>query len=146
MHGLHGTLGRMNGNFGSGRMILVLVVFAIASCLHFDGQVPCPVALLSAKAEKDDIQLEFMNKGKVPIEQLSLACLPSGNNKFPEGTCHVETGIFYPGSQSWIKIDYLGANRHSIEISVLQLHIGGGIIWEPSRSNRCKILRVTRRN
>jgi hypothetical protein len=144
MNQLNGTLGRMSGKCG--RMTRVLVVLVTATCAHVYGQVPCPVALLAAKAEKDSIQLEFMNKGKVPIEQLSLACTPAGSNKFTDGTCHVETGIFYPGSQSWMKIDYSGASRHSIEISVLQLDIGTGVVWQPGPSTRCKVLRVTRKN
>ena len=135
-------LGRMSGRR---RIIPILVLFAIASRpgLYAQSQAPCPIALLSAKAEKDTIQLEFMNKGKVPVEQLSLACLPAGSNKFPNGVCHVETGISYPGAQSWIKIDYIGATRHSIDISVAQLRLSGGILWQPTPSNRCKNIRVT---
>ena len=143
---LGGILGRMNGNFGGGRKILMLVLFMMASRPDAYGQAPCPIALVSAKAQKDSIQLEFLNRGKVPIEQLSLACSPLANNKFPNGTCHVESGIFYPSMASWIKIDYLGANRHAIEISVVQLRLAGGILWQPKSSGSCKALRVTRKN
>jgi hypothetical protein len=136
----------MNRNFSSGRMIPLLVLFAVASCPGFYGQVPCPVALLAAKAEKDSLQLEFMNKGKVPVEQPSLACLPSASHNAPRKICHVETGIFYPGTLSWTRIDYPGADRHPMEISVVQLRLGGGMLWQPSPSNRCKVLRVTRKN
>jgi hypothetical protein len=146
MHRAGVILARMSGNFSSARTILVLALLAIVSRPSVYAQVPCPIGLLSAKAEKDTIQLEFVNKGKAPVEQLSLACVPSGTNKFPKGICRVETGIFYPNTVSWIKIDYLGANRHPIEISVTQLHLNGGILWQPSPTNRCKILRVTRKN
>jgi hypothetical protein len=146
IHRVGGILTGMIGNVSSGRKILVLILLAIASRPDLYAQAPCPIALLSAKAEKDTIQLEFMNKGKVPVEQLSLACLPSGGNKFPNGVCHVETGIFYPGAVSWIRIDYSGATRHLPEISVTQLHLDGGILWQPSPTNRCKNLRVTRKN
>ena len=138
----------MNGNFSRGRELLALALFLMAPHrgIYGQAQVPCPVAILSAKAEKDTIQLEFVNKGKVPVEQLSVACVPSGTNKFPKGICHVETGIFYPNTASWIRIDYLGANRHPPEISVTQLRLNGGALWEPTPANRCKNLRVTRKN
>ncbi len=128
----------MSGDFNARRNLLVLVLFILAShpCLY--AQAPCPVALVTATAEKDTIQLKFRNKGKVPIEQLSLTCLPSGNNKFPNGICHVETGFFYPGSVSWIKIDYPAASHHAIEISVARLRLQGGVLWQAGASHTCK--------
>jgi len=141
-----GILGCMSGSLGGVRRMLGLALVAGVCGGGVYGQVPCPVALVDAKAEKDSIQLEFMNKGKVPIEQLSLACSPAGNNKFSGGICHVENGIFYPSTVTWIKIDYLGANRHVVEISVKELHLARGIVWEPRPSNACKVFKVTRRN
>jgi hypothetical protein len=123
-----------------------MVLFILASRPGAYGQMPCPVALVTAKAEKDTIQLEFRNKVKVPIEQLSLACSPSGNNKFPNGICHVETGFFYPSTVSWIKIDYLGASRQAIEISVARLRLAGGTLWQAGTSHTCKALKLPRQN
>jgi hypothetical protein len=146
MHRLSAILGRMSGNFNAGRNILVLVLFILASrpCLYAQGL--CPVSLVTAAAEKDTIQLKFTNKGKVPIEQLSLTCSPSGNNKFPNGICHVETGFFYPGTVSWIKIDYLGATHQAIEISVARLRLQGGVLWQAGSSHTCKSLKLPRKN
>jgi hypothetical protein len=59
--------------------------------------------LTSANVEQDRIKLEFMNKGKLPIEQLSLSCAPT-NNKSRSTICLNETGIFYPGTEYWIDI------------------------------------------
>jgi hypothetical protein len=59
-----------------------------------------------------------MNKGKQPIEQLSLSCAPSANNKSRSTICHNEAGIFYLGREYWIDIPYPGANRHSTVIVV----------------------------
>jgi len=136
----------MSFNFSIGRSMLVMALLMTASVPSVYGQVPCPVTLVSARAEKDSIQLEFMNKGKVPIEQLNLSCSPAGNNTFPNGTCHAEHGIFYPGVVSWIKIDYLGANRHRIDVSVEDIHLAGGILWQPRTSDSCKVLRVPHKN
>jgi hypothetical protein len=136
----------MSGNFGARRNLLLLSLFILASHPHLYGQGPCPISLVTATAEKDTIQLKFRNKGKVPIEQLSLTCSPSGNNKSPNGICHVETGIFYPGSVAWIKIDYPGASHQAIEISVARLRLQGGTLWQAGTSNTCKSLKLPRKN
>jgi hypothetical protein len=122
-----------------------LAILALTTAVLTPGvnaQAPCPVALLSAKPVKDGLQVDFRNNGKVPLEQLSLGCLPSGANRFPNGICHVETGIFYPSTVSTIKIDYVGAGQRPIEISVASLRLNGGTLWEPNAGNRCKNLRV----
>ncbi len=135
----------MKGHSGIGRNVLALILSLFASCPHLYGQGPCPVALVTAKAEKDYIQLEFRNKGKVPIEQLSLTCSPPAHTTLPNGACHVETGIFYPSTVSWIRIDYPAADRHAVEISVARLRIAGGALWQPG-SHTCKPLKLPRKN
>jgi hypothetical protein len=136
----------MSGHFGSRRTILVLALFILASrpCLY--AQALCPVSLVTATTSKDTIQLKFRNKGKVPIEQFSLTCSPPGNNKFPNGICHVESGFFYPGSVSWIKIDYPGASHQAIEISVASLRMQGGVLWQAGTSHTCKSLKLPRKD
>jgi hypothetical protein len=83
------------------------------------------------------------NKGKLPIEQLSLSCTPSANDKSRGAICHNETGIFYPGTEYWIEIAYLGANRHSIVISVNEVRLAGGVSWNTRSSDSCLTLRVS---
>ncbi|WP_158787025.1 hypothetical protein [Granulicella sp. L46] len=136
----------MSGNFGSRRNILVLALFILASHPRLYAQGLCPVSLVTATAEKDTIQLKFRNKVKVPIEQISLTCSPSGTNKFPNGICHVETGFFYPGSVSWINIDYLGASHQAIEIAVARLRLQGGVLWQAGTSHTCKSLKLPRKD
>jgi hypothetical protein len=128
-----------------GRMwkTLVLGIFAVVLTHDTYSQVPCPVSLTSAHAEQDNIKLEFVNKGKLPIEQLSLSCMPSANNKSGSAICHNETGIFYPGTEYWIEIAYLGANRHSIAISVNEVRLAGGVSWNTRSSDSCLTLRVS---
>ena len=127
-----------------GRMwkTLALGIFAIVLAHDTYSQVPCPVSLTSAHAEQDIIKLEFVNKGKLPIEQLSLSCTPSANNKSGSATCHNETGIFYPGAEYWIEIAYPGANRRSAVIAVKEVRMAGGILWNTRSSNSCRTLRV----
>ena len=122
--------------------VLATILLALAVPLASSAQIPCPVALVAAKADHDSIQLEFRNKGKVPIEQLSLACSPPTHNTLPHGACHVETGIFYPSTVTWIKIDYPAADHHSLEISVARLRLAGGTLWQPGPSHTCKPLKL----
>ncbi len=126
--------------------ILATTLLVLASPLISSAQIPCPVALVTAKADHDSIQLEFTNKGRVPIEQLSLACSPPAHNALPNGACHVETGIFYPNTVSWIKIDYPAADRHPLEISVARLRLAGGTLWQPGPSRTCKPLKLARKS
>jgi hypothetical protein len=126
-------------------MVQATILSALALPLTSFSQIPCPVALVSAKADHDSIQLEFRNKGRVPIEQLSLACSPPAHNALPNGACHVETGIFYPGTMSWIKLDYPAADRHPIEITVARLRLAGGTLWQPG-THACKPLKLPRNN
>jgi len=128
------------------RKTLVLVILAIAPAHNIYSQVPCPVSLTSATAEQDSIKLEFMNKAKLPIEQLSLLCTPSASNKSRGTTCHNETGIFYPETEYWIEIVYPGANRHSTVITVKEVSLAGGASWNTRSSNSCRALRVSKKN
>jgi len=132
--------------FATTSTALATLFSALALPLASFAQVPCPVALIDAKADHDSIQLEFRNKGRVPIEQLSLACSPPAHNTLPHAACHVESGIFYPNAVAWIKIDYPAADHHSLEISVARLRLGGGTLWQPGPSHTCKPLKLTHKS
>ncbi|WP_158822641.1 hypothetical protein [Granulicella sp. S156] len=121
---------------------LVLAIFAIVPTPDMYSQVPCPVSLTSATAQQGRIKLEFRNKGKIPIEQLSLSCTPSANHKSGSAICHHETGIFYPGDESWIEIAYPGANRRSVVLAVKEVYMAGGAFWNTRSSDSCRTLRV----
>jgi hypothetical protein len=123
--------------------ILALVILAVVPNHDIYSEVPCPVSLTSANVEQDRIKLEFMNKGKVPIEQLSLSCAPPANNKSRSTVCHNEAGIFYPGTEYWIDIPYPGANRHRTVISVKEVRLAGGVFWNTRSSDSCRTLRVS---
>jgi hypothetical protein len=130
-----------------GRMwkALILGICALVPAHDTYSQVPCPVSLTSANAEQDKIKLEFRNKGKIPIEQLSLSCTPSANNKSGSAICHNEIGIFYPGNEYWIEIAYPDANRRSAVIAVKEVRMTGGAFWNTRSSDPCRILRVPRK-
>ena len=122
-----------------------LATLMIATAQQTYGQISCPVSLTSGYTDQDSIKLSFRNKGKVPIEQLSLSCMPPADHKLPNAICHTESGIFYPGTESWIDLSYPGANRHEIVISVKTVRVAGGVIWTSRSSDSCRALRVTRK-
>jgi hypothetical protein len=125
---------------------LALILFmASASCESY-GQVSCPVSLTSAKAGADSIRLEFVNKAKVPIEELSLSCTPPPKNASSGAICHSDTGIFYPGNSYELEITYSGANRHKTVIAVQDVRLAQGISWSRRTSAPCKSLTVSRKN
>jgi hypothetical protein len=123
----------------------VLGIFAVVPALYTYSQIPCPVSLTSANAEQDIIKLKFRNKGKIPIEQLSLSCTPSANNKSGSAICHNETGIFYPGAEYWIEIVYPGANHRNAVIAVNEVRMAGGAFWNTRSSDSCRTLKVPRK-
>jgi hypothetical protein len=124
---------------------LGLILFAAIPAHAIYSQIPCPVSLTSATTEQDSIKLQFRNKGKLPIEELSLSCTPPANSKSRGTICHNETGIFYPGMEYWVEIAYPGANRHSTLIAVNEVHLTGGAYWNKRSSDSCRTLRASRK-
>jgi hypothetical protein len=127
------------------RKTFALLILAIVAAQNGNSQVTCPVSLTSATAEPDRIQLEFRNVSKLPVEEIGLSCMPSQPGKPRGAICHDESGIFYPGTESWIQIDYPGANRHNIVISVTQVRLAGRVYWHTKSTNSCRALIVSRK-
>jgi hypothetical protein len=122
---------------------MVILAFVAARDMH--SQVVCPVSLTSATAGQDRIQLEFRNVSKLPVEEIGLSCMPRVNGKTRDAICHDETGIFYPGTESWIQIGYPNANRHNIVISVTQVRLAGRVYWHTKPTNSCRALIVSKK-
>jgi hypothetical protein len=138
MSSTDGILGRM-------WKAVALATLMIVTARQTHGQIPCPISLTSGYTDQDSIKLSFRNKGKLPIEQLSLSCTPPADHKVPNAICHAESGIFYPGTENWINLSYPGANRREIVISVKTVRAAGGVIWTSRSSDSCRALRVTRK-
>jgi hypothetical protein len=127
------------------RKTLALLIFAIAAAQAGNSQSICPVSLTSATAGQDRIQLEFRNVSKLPIEEIGLSCNPPVAGKTRGAICHDESGIFYPGTESWVQIDYPAANRHNIVLSITQVRLAGRVYWHTKPTNSCKALIVSRK-
>jgi hypothetical protein len=110
---------------------------------NLTAQIPCPIMLVDGKASQDTITLSFRNKGKLPIQQLSLACAPSPYRKGADSTCHIENGVFFPGMQYSINLAYPQANKHQIVISVKEATMNTGARWTTASPDKCRSLRIT---
>ncbi len=125
------------------RAALALLLVAIPT-LPTRAEIPCPVSLTTGRAAPDRIRLSFRNRGKVPVEQLSLACTPAPGPGL-QNACHTENGIFYPGVPYWITILYPGADRHPVTIAVRSARVAGGDLWTARSSDSCRPLKIRRR-
>jgi hypothetical protein len=122
--------------------------------------IPCPVLLVSGHAGRDSIELSFMNKGKMPIQQLSLGCSPAMAGRARDSICHTESGLFYPGQKYTIQFSYTGVSytgafgytgagralpRGAVTLSVKGARLGNGELWMARSARACRPLKVLRR-
>jgi hypothetical protein len=111
--------------------------------------IPCPVLLVSGHAGRDSIELSFMNKSKMPIQQLSLGCSPPMAGRARDSICHTESGLFYPGQRYSMVFGYAGAMRGSVRgavtVSVRGARLGNGDLWMARSTRACRPLKVLRR-
>ncbi len=121
---------------------LGLVVVVVAVAVRGYSQVPCPVSITMARIEPESIQLQFRNKGKLPIEQLSLACTPPATGKARTALCQSVNGIFYPGMEYDAEIPYAGAARHTTVVSVMAVQMAGGLSWNTHSVSPCRSVRA----
>jgi hypothetical protein len=130
------------------------MVMMMAAALQLHAQpmhpsIPCPVLLVSGHAGRDSIELSFMNKGKMPIQQLSLGCSPPMAGRARDSICHTESGLFYPGQKYSIAFGYAGSMRGSVRgavtISVKGARLGNGDLWMARSARACRPLKVLRR-
>jgi hypothetical protein len=112
---------------------VVLMLVSVQS----PAEIPCPIMLVSADANQDSITLSFMNKGKVPVQQLNLACTTRGT------ICHTESGLFYPGMEYSIDFSYPGAAHRAKVVTLEMARLAGGVVWTRTPSQSCRTLKVT---
>jgi hypothetical protein len=107
--------------------------------------IPCPVLLVSGRVGRDSIELSFMNKGKMPIQQVSLGCSPPMAGRARDSICHTESGLFYPGQKYSMVFGYTGSARGSVTLSVKGARLGNGELWMARSARACRPLKVLRR-
>jgi hypothetical protein len=110
--------------------------------------IPCPVLLVSGRVGRDSIDLSFMNRGKMPIQQLSLDCSPPTAGRARDAICHTESGLFYPGQRYSIMFGYTakpGSAHGAVTLSVKEARLGNGELWIARNARACRPLKVFRR-
>jgi hypothetical protein len=107
-------------------------------------EMPCPVMLVSGHVRGGSIELSFRNKGKVPIQQVSLGCSPAMAGRARDAICHTESGLFYPGTPYTMTFAYTGARRGAVTLSVKGARLGTGELWMARSARACRPLVVRR--
>ena len=106
--------------------------------------IPCPVMLVSGHVRGGSIELSFRNKGKVPLQQVSLGCSPAMAGRPRDAICHMESGLFYPGTPYTMAFAYTGARRGAVTLSVKSARLGTGEFWMARSARACRPLVVRR--
>ena len=93
-----GTRGcRLGGMWKAGLLAAGLMMAGPMRAQEARVAIPCPVMLVSGHVRGGSIELSFRNKGKVPLQQVSLGCSPAMAGRPRDAICHMESGLFYPG-------------------------------------------------
>src|SRR5271169_4249209 len=87
---------------------------------------PCPIVLIDGSYTQDGISIDFRNIGKLPIQQVELNCAPLGGQAAARTTCHVESGLFFPGTQSAMSFLYPGNHPSAVLVSVKRIRLSDG--------------------
>ncbi|HEY3988837.1 MAG TPA: hypothetical protein VGM02_06025 [Acidobacteriaceae bacterium] len=122
--------------------MMTIAVPARAQETHL--QIPCPVMLVSGHVRGTSIELSFRNKGKVPIQQVSLGCSPPMKGQARDAICHTGSGLFYPGTPYTMEFAYTGARRGAVTLSVKGARLGTGELWMARSARACRPLVVRR--
>jgi hypothetical protein len=144
---------KFGGRIDAMRTTLVMMAMALqvwipqllAQATH--SSIPCPVLLVNGRATHDSIELSFMNKGKMPIQQLSLVCSPPMAGRARDAICHTESGLFYPGQRYSMTFGYAakpGTARSGVTLLVTGARLGNGDLWMAPSARACRPLKVFR--
>ena len=88
-----------------------------------------------------------MNRGKMPIQQLSLDCSPAMAGTARDAICHTESGLFYPGQRYSMMFGYMakpGSAHGAVTLSVMGARLGNGELWMARSARACRPLKVFR--
>lgn len=107
--------------------------------------IPCPVLLVSGHVRGSTIELSFRNKGKTPIQQVSLGCSPPAAGQARDAICHTESGLFYPGTPYTMTFAYTSVRRGAVTLTVKGARLGTGEMWMARSARACKPLVISRR-
>ena len=124
--------------FRSMAALYLLILFA--QCIR--AELACPVRLSNGNANQKDLGLTFMDTAKVPIRQLEFFCTPIGEHSAGRSVCHVETGIFYPGTPYPIRFSFSNKGARTILVSLKSVRLSEEYLWTSTHDEPCRSLRI----
>jgi hypothetical protein len=129
---------------------MMVAICGVLACAAMHAQearveIPCPVMLVSGHVRGENIELSFRNKGKVPLQQVSVGCSPPMAGRARDAICHRESGLFYPGTPYTMTFAYTGARRGAVTLSVKDARLGTGEFWMARSARACRALQISRK-
>ncbi len=132
---------QLQAKHGAGKAIFLLL-FAASAMQSAFAAIPCPITLLDGSAGQSGIALTFRNSGKLPIQQLELGCAPLRNQVARAATCHVESGLFYPGNTYDVSFAYSGKISPAIFLTLKTARLSDGELFQARRTPSCAPLKI----
>jgi len=124
---------------------LAAVCLPLLFVQYAHAEIACPVMMFNGKSEQGDIRLTFMNTAKVPIRQIEFYCTPISGHPARRSVCHVETGIFYPGTPYPIQFSYATKDARTILVSLRSAQLSEGYLWTSTHDQACRSLKISAR-
>lgn len=119
---------------------LILTLFVASA----DASLPCPLTLVSGAGNGDAIIVTFRNAGKLPIRRLEFNCtLVHAQADKAQGAVYREANaLFFPGATYTVRYAYPGGVPRPVLVSVRSITLSDGYVWNPSRRQTCRVLRI----
>ncbi len=123
---------------------LAMLAGFLAPLSHADNF--CPIILVSGVNDQGSLTVSFRNAGKLPIQQIELNCtrLREQGQRSRGSVCHVETGLFFPGTEYEMKYTYPGGIPRVVLVSLRSVTLSDGYVWKPARGQTCQPLKIRR--
>jgi hypothetical protein len=121
--------------------VCLLILFVQRS----QAEIACPVMIFDGKADQETLGLKLMDKAKVPTRQLEFYCTPLNGSSARRTVCHVEAGIFYPGTSYPVRFNYAAKGVHTILVTLKSVELSEGYIWTSTHDQSCRPLRISAR-
>jgi hypothetical protein len=119
--------------------VCLLILFAQRT----HAEIACPVIIFDGKADQEDLGLTLMNTAKVPIRQLEFYCTAVGGHSARRSVCHVETGIFYPGTPYPIRFSFASKGARTVLVSMRSVQLSESYLWTAIHDQACRSLRIS---
>jgi hypothetical protein len=104
----------------------------------------CMVTMVSGATDADGISVTFRNAGKLPIRKLEFNCeaIEPQTHKARSALCHVENGLFFPGTEYTVSYAHPTGLSWPINVSLRSATLSDAYVWKPSLGQHCRVLKI----